>query len=303
MFLRRYQLSSLKLWLGNITLLGLVVLLAFQFGGLNKFGTGDPTTYLATSEATMAFKGSIADWVLFKVVITLCLLITLWFSNVKQEYKWIITVWSITMAVATLWQRRFDYYLAIPLSILVGFAVRSFWDYRCEVGRLATYYLNAGILLLITILCVPLSVSMVGKLPYTPSDDWHEALMWVKKNTPENALIISWWDYGYWIDYIAERPTYVDPSQDPGAIKKVAKYFISTGVPEVPANGSYVIIDGQMVNDKIEAIALWAGQEYDGHDYGKYLVTRLYYNADVVGYKLVHGSLASNVLVFEVCSR
>lgn len=40
--------------------------------------------------------------------------------------------------------------------------------------------------------------------------DWQEALMWMKYNLPENAVIASWWDYGYWINTVANKTTIVD---------------------------------------------------------------------------------------------
>ena len=34
--------------------------------------------------------------------------------------------------------------------------------------------------------------------------------MWMKQNTPQDAKILSWWDYGYWIAGMGNRTTYVD---------------------------------------------------------------------------------------------
>ncbi|GAB6148358.1 STT3 domain-containing protein [Stetteria hydrogenophila] len=42
------------------------------------------------------------------------------------------------------------------------------------------------------------------------NDAWIDALEWIRENTPENALIVSWWDYGYWITVNTGRPTVAD---------------------------------------------------------------------------------------------
>ena len=42
------------------------------------------------------------------------------------------------------------------------------------------------------------------------SNDWKDAMFWIKENTPEDAIIASWWDYGYWITTLSERTTIVD---------------------------------------------------------------------------------------------
>ncbi len=41
-------------------------------------------------------------------------------------------------------------------------------------------------------------------------DDYREAYQWLRQNTPDNAKIMSWWDYGYQIGGMADRPTLVD---------------------------------------------------------------------------------------------
>ncbi|ORX62087.1 STT3 subunit of Oligosaccharyl transferase [Hesseltinella vesiculosa] len=41
-------------------------------------------------------------------------------------------------------------------------------------------------------------------------DDFREAYYWLRKNTDKDAKIMSWWDYGYQIAGMADRPTLVD---------------------------------------------------------------------------------------------
>jgi dolichyl-diphosphooligosaccharide--protein glycosyltransferase len=41
-------------------------------------------------------------------------------------------------------------------------------------------------------------------------DDYREAYYWLRQNTPENAKVMAWWDYGYQIGGMADRPTLVD---------------------------------------------------------------------------------------------
>ncbi|KAI8139787.1 Oligosaccharyl transferase STT3 subunit-domain-containing protein [Fennellomyces sp. T-0311] len=41
-------------------------------------------------------------------------------------------------------------------------------------------------------------------------DDFREAYYWLRRNTKEDAKIMSWWDYGYQIAGMADRPTLVD---------------------------------------------------------------------------------------------
>lgn len=57
------------------------------------------------------------------------------------------------------------------------------------------------------------SVVLASKLPDGSQhiiDDYREAYYWLRQNTPDKAKIMSWWDYGYQIGGMADRPTLVD---------------------------------------------------------------------------------------------
>ena len=41
-------------------------------------------------------------------------------------------------------------------------------------------------------------------------DDYREAYYWLRMNTPQDAVIMSWWDYGYQITGFSNRTTLVD---------------------------------------------------------------------------------------------
>jgi len=58
--------------------------------------------------------------------------------------------------------------------------------------------------------------------------DWIEALLWMRGNLPSDAVVASWWDYGYWITTIANKTTLADNATlDEGKIKKIAQAFLS----------------------------------------------------------------------------
>ena len=68
-----------------------------------------------------------------------------------------------------------------------------------------------------------------GGTSYPPSNDWIETLEWIKLNTPEDSVVASWWDYGYWISTVAERTTLIDNATlSDWQIAKVAEIFMST---------------------------------------------------------------------------
>ena len=44
------------------------------------------------------------------------------------------------------------------------------------------------------------------------AQDWIKSLAWLKANTAEDSIICAWWDYGYWIETMANRTTLADGS-------------------------------------------------------------------------------------------
>ena len=68
-----------------------------------------------------------------------------------------------------------------------------------------------------------------GSAYQVSTNDWKESMEWIKNNTPKDAVIASWWDYGYWISTLAERATINDNSTCcTNIIANVAKMFLSS---------------------------------------------------------------------------
>ena len=61
------------------------------------------------------------------------------------------------------------------------------------------------------------------------TNDWPDAMRWLKENTSEDAVIAAWWDYGYWISTLSERKTLADNSTVLDfQIRKIAGTYMTT---------------------------------------------------------------------------
>ena len=103
------------------------------------------------------------------------------------------------------------------------------------------------------------SIIFTGATNNPPTNDWLDTLEWIKLNTPENAIIASWWDYGYWIQTIAERTTFVDNSTlIDSRIQHMAKVLMGTPndswnmLKEMNADYVLVFVSAQKINDDPE---------------------------------------------------
>lgn len=152
-----------------------------------------------------------------------------------------------------------------------------------------TNYVNVilfTIVLILSALFVVTSVNMEyqvgtgGAIHMNP--DWRESLEWMKANTPDTGIdyyteysaqnftypnqsygVMSWWDYGHMITFIANRIPNANPFQEgAGGPNSSSTFFITQS--EDTANGvmdalgtKYVITDIEMDTQKFWAMATW----------------------------------------------
>jgi len=59
-------------------------------------------------------------------------------------------------------------------------------------------------------------------------DDWLDALEWMRTNIPPESIVGCWWDYGYWINVVANKSVIADNSTSNGTqIKLIAEAFLN----------------------------------------------------------------------------
>ena len=102
-------------------------------------------------------------------------------------------------------------------------------------------------------------IILTGATSSPPTNDWLDTLEWIKLNTPENAVIASWWDYGYWITVLSDRTTIVDNATlSTLQIQKMAKMLMSAPndswnmLKEMNADYVVVFLSAQKINGNLE---------------------------------------------------
>jgi dolichyl-phosphooligosaccharide-protein glycotransferase len=125
--------------------------------------------------------------------------------------------------------------------------------------------------------------------------DWKESLEWMRNNTPDTGVnylasypskngyvypntsygVMSWWDYGHMITYIANRIPNANPFQQGiRSINGSEVFFISTSEDvsnSVLTNLStrYVVTDSEMDTGKFWAMTIWYNMTYPAMEYQK----------------------------------
>ncbi len=80
---------------------------------------------------------------------------------------------------------------------------------------------------------------------------WQKSMSWVRENTVRGEIFIHWWDYGYWIQTLGERPTVTDGGHSGGIQTDhyIGRYVLTTPSPKSALsymktwNVSYLLID------------------------------------------------------------
>jgi len=158
-------------------------------------------------------------------------------------------------------------YVDIGITVIVVFFVVFYPNIRMAIGDASSPFSN-------------------------PNKDWYNSLIWMRENTPdpfqnpdfyyelykkplpgkgysypESAYgVMSWWDYGHWITYIAHRIPNSNPHQRGAG--RVARFFTSQNENSASKilnrlGSKYVIIDNKMaMEEKFYAMAIFAGKNW-----------------------------------------
>lgn len=217
------------------------ILLLWTSGIFSQIFNFDGTILRETSEARTAFSLlGLSGFILPKCLLTIPLLY-LTRKNV------LILIWGAVVVISTLWQVRFDYYLAVPLSLLLGH-IMAFVYGQIKTGatRQSAIIALSTMLIIYSAFCA--SWFMNCKIDRNmPDDEFIEACKWIKGNTLGDCVVVSWWDYGYWIVYYSERKAMADNAQDRENIETANKIIEgSYGLSKT----QYLLVDKRMM--KIE---------------------------------------------------
>jgi len=139
-------------------------------------------------------------------------------------------------------------------------------------------YFSIIIILLIMPLIIPENGNWVNATKAPPTilnggsvfniatDDWHNAMEWLNKNTPEDAVIASWWDYGYWITTLSERASLADNATiSTSRIQKIAKILLASPdeawemLQELDADYFLIFVAGQKIGNDANELYLLRG--------------------------------------------
>ena len=99
---------------------------------------------------------------------------------------------------------------------------------------------------------LPITILNSGTQFNLSTNDWTDAMQWLRENTPKDAVIASWWDYGYWISTLGERTTLADNATlIDWQISKIARKYMST-----PENAWQILTSDIRTDNSLNFVSL-----------------------------------------------
>jgi dolichyl-diphosphooligosaccharide--protein glycosyltransferase len=129
----------------------------------------------------------------------------------------LLTIWFIGMIFASTKGVRFILFLIPAFAVAIGVAIGYVYQYLAtmitkEFKIQETIVKVCLFILLAFLLIMPIKVGMGASQSFVPSmtKGWWDSLQKINNESAPNAILNSWWDFGHWFKYVADRSVTVD---------------------------------------------------------------------------------------------
>ncbi|MFH1771947.1 MAG: STT3 domain-containing protein [Candidatus Omnitrophota bacterium] len=142
----------------------------------------------------------------------------------RKDFVYIMLFWFLFMIFASSRSIRFVIYLAVPLGFFLGGFTDNIVKIIGEKKYLKVGFRHASYIGFFLAIClftwIVLSSGIKScKQVYPLMDDgWHRVLMRIRAETPSNAVVNSWWDYGNFFKTTAGRRVIFDGQSQSGTL-------------------------------------------------------------------------------------
>jgi asparagine N-glycosylation enzyme membrane subunit Stt3 len=134
----------------------------------------------------------------------------------------IVVIWFLASLFIAFGGRRFVLLMVPPSAITFGVALGRLQQWadagiRRLLPRAAWIARPVLFVLLAAVLIIPVQRGYQSARGYHPimSAAWWETLTDLRQHSPSDAIVNTWWDYGYWVKFVADRRV----NNDGGSLK------------------------------------------------------------------------------------
>ncbi|MBW2964719.1 hypothetical protein KY363_04630 [Candidatus Woesearchaeota archaeon] len=144
-------------------------------------------------------------------------------ENIDIRMALLLVIWFIATTYAALKGVRFTLLMVSAFGVAFGVTISFVYkrlvawvSSELKINELLTK--SIVVILLLLVLISPVKAGYYTASSYIPSvnDAWYDTLTKINQNSSNDAIINSWWDFGHWFKYIADRRVTLDGSSQGG---------------------------------------------------------------------------------------
>jgi len=205
---------------------------------------------------------------------------------IKKEIKVnsnliLISSWMLIIILSARGAMRFFFVLAPFVYFMASYTLVNLYNYsknsKEEIIKLLGYVLLIVFLITIingSITMATLSFKQSKNMGPSAGGQWQKAMEWVRDNTQRGSVFAHWWDYGYWVEYLGERPVISDGGHFEGTFKDhmIGRYILTNPYPNSAMsfmksnNVSYLLIDQTDIGKYTAYSSIGSNPEWDRMD-------------------------------------
>ncbi|MBN2142813.1 glycosyltransferase family 39 protein [Candidatus Woesearchaeota archaeon] len=208
-------------WLFALALIGIIFLMIKRKPDVKEYALIGASTllFLYLVSANAYALNPFVYVVILMLPVLAALGLYVWDKHSKIDIKpaVLFTVWFMGMIIASIKGVRFILLLTPVFSIAVGIAIGYLYQYLARILR-QEMNLNKTLANLIVffvlflLLLTPIRAGESAGDNFTPSitKGWWDSLTKIRTESAPDAIINSWWDFGHWFKYVADRRVTLD---------------------------------------------------------------------------------------------
>jgi oligosaccharyl transferase (archaeosortase A-associated) len=263
--------------------------LEYIWGGgmIGKIGEAEPLIYNADTFSEVVFSLQGLNLLFSLGGMAASLIYIRRSTGTKRQGQTLLLLWMAFTLILTFGQSRFLYISTISMGLLISilffFLLDTANKKQKEGGQApAARYSRLLATVLFLLLVLPTAwdaASFAQSSPPAVAGDWVESLAWLKENSNTTSFfeapqktaeysVMSWWDYGNWILYQAQRPVVANNFQ--AGVADAAKFYLSESEEEATAvldvRGSrYILADYSLIYGKLSSLTTWANEDLSSY--------------------------------------
>ena len=174
----------------------------------------------------------------------------------KHDYtSFLFGLWALFTFYLAWNKLKATYWFGLGLAIFTAFTFAELYFYLNSLKKDGTGLKVASVLLGVLVLAGGVASGVFFVHYHAPSIDsspnWHDTILFMQKNLPENAKMFNWWNWGHWITFIGHKRASTDnTNSDYQANRDFSNFDITTdlnvGLGTIKAYDSdYIVLSGE----------------------------------------------------------